>query len=221
MARVPRKFLVAEGTVNHCTWRSHNFSHALGTPPAKDKFLELLAAHKDKYGIEIYSYVVMDTHPHVQSHSTKGQKAFSAFWQIVNYRFARWHNKQREARGQVVMDRMRSGQVETGSHQLQVMRYGDLNPVRAKLVKSPKSWRWCSYRHYAYGEKNSLVTDAPEYLALGDSPAQRRRAYVHLFAQKLSATILVHRPDLVLAAFIGEDVWVATKLAASGLPPSS
>jgi putative transposase len=101
------------------------------------------------------------------------------------------------------MDRMSSGQVEAADHQLAVMRYGDLNAVRAGLVKSPKHWPWSSYRHYALGECNPLVTDAPAYLALASTAAERRKAYVHLFAQKLAAAFRVYRPDLVAVPFIG------------------
>jgi len=220
VARIPRKLLVADGTVNHCTWRSHNFSHSLASPAAKQRFLDLLAEHKDAHGIEIYSYSIMDSHPHVQSRSRFGQRAFSRFWQIVNYRFARWHNKINAARGQVVMDRMSSGQVEDSDHQLAVMRYGDLNPVRAGLVKSPNRWRWSSYRHYAFGEKDRLLTDAPAYLALGDTPADRRKAYIHLFARALSETLRVRRVDLVIAPFIGTPAWVESKMSAAACPPS-
>jgi hypothetical protein len=49
------------------------------------------------------------------------------------------------------------------------MRYGDLNPVRAGVVKSPKDWKWASYRHHAFGEPDPLIDDAPEYLALGET----------------------------------------------------
>jgi putative transposase len=221
MARVPRRLLVAEGTVNHCTWRGHNLSPVLGTPAAKQRFLELLAEHKDEYGIEIYSYSLMDTHQHLQSRSRLGQEAFSKFWQIVNYRFARWYNKVNESCGQVVMDRMSSGQIEDDTHQLAVMRYGDLNPVRAGIVQSPSRWSWSSYRHYAFGEENSLVTDAPAYVALGDSPAERRKAYVHLFARRLAEMLRVRRADLVIAPFIGTPGWIRDKLLVLGAPPPS
>ena len=51
--------------------------------------------------------------------------------------------------------------------ELVVMRYVDLNPVRAGLVRSPRHWRWSSFRHDAYGEPDDLITDASEYQALG------------------------------------------------------
>jgi putative transposase len=102
------------------------------------------------------------------------------------------------------------------------MRYGDLNPVRAGIVRAAKSYRWSSYRHYAFGEPNDLITDAPEYLALGTTGPQRRTAYVHLFATKLANELLTARPDLVRAPFIGDEAWISTRLAAVATgPPSS
>jgi putative transposase len=101
------------------------------------------------------------------------------------------------------------------------MRYGDLNPVRARLVHSAGHWRWSSHRHYAYGEPDDLITDAPEYLALGRSGPERRKAYLHLFANKLIGPFLARRRDLVDAPFIGDESWVAVRCAAAGLPGPS
>jgi REP-associated tyrosine transposase len=207
--------------VNHCTWRSHNFSHCLGSEAAKRKFLELLATHKDEHGIEIYSYSVMDSHPHVQSRSRHGQRAFSRFWQVVNYRFARWYNRRHGRRGQVIMERMSSGQVQDQTHQLAVMRYGDLNPVRAGLAPSAKAWGWSSYRHYAFGERDDLVTDAPAYLALARTGIARRKAYVQLFTGPGVSSYHVRRPDLVATPFIGSETWCRARLMiCSPSPPT-
>jgi putative transposase len=212
MGRIPRRFLVSDGSVNHCTWRSHNFHHCLGSDEAKTKFLALLAAHKDEHGIEIYSYSLMNSHPHVQSRSRYGQRTFSRFWQVVNYRFARWYNARHGRRGQVVMERMSSGLVQDSNHQLAVMRYGDLNPVRAGLAPSAKHWRWSSYRHYAFGARDGLITDAPAYLALGVTAALRRKAYVQLFTDRRAAPFKTYRRDLVILPFIGADSWIRTRL---------
>ena len=127
----------------------------------------------------------MGTHPHVVVVATHGQAEFSRFWKVVNQLSARWYNKrQKSRRGQVVSQRMKSPLIQPdghGRHVLTVMRYGDLNPVRAGMVRSPKDYPWSSYRHYAFGEPNPLIDDEPEYLALGHEPAQRRLAYQHLF----------------------------------------
>jgi putative transposase len=101
------------------------------------------------------------------------------------------------------------------------MRYGDLNPVRAGLVKSPKDWPWSTYRHYAFGEPNALVDDAAEYLALGKTAPQRRKAYQALFAAPAAAALHERRPDLVLLPFIGDMTWVEARLEIAGVLPTS
>jgi putative transposase len=219
--RLPRGVLVYEGSFNHCTWRSHDLSFVLGSPEEKRQFLWLVGQYKARFGIRVLSYCVMSNHPHLVVLSTLGQQAFSAFWKVVNQRYARWYNRKSDRRGQVVMERLSSPQVQDGRHLLVAMRYVDLNPVRAGMVSSPKDFPWSSYRHYAFGEQNDLVDDAPEYLALGNTPAQRRKAYVHLFAPRLSTQLRVRRPDLVKGPFVGDEGWVRSRLDACGLSPPS
>ena len=220
VARIRRAYLVAEDTTNHCTWRSHNHSRVFEEAGARTKFLELLARYKSGHGIRIHAYCIMGTHPHVVCTAARGQEAFSAFWKVVNQCFARWYNRQSHRRGQVVMERLRSPRIQPdGRHLLTVMRYGDLNPVRAKLVRTPREWPWSSYRHYAFGEKNPLIDDAPDYVALGGTAAERRKAYQSLLAVPLSRHLRVSRPELVIAAFVGDDLWVARRLVTCGLSP--
>lgn len=220
MARIPREHLVAEGTVNHCTWRSHDDLRVFEEPGAREYFLGLLAKYKVVYEILIFSYCLMGTHPHVVCQSLLDQQAFSAFWQSVNQAFAKWYNARRGRRGQVIRERMRSPRIEPdGLHLMTVMRYGDLNPVRAGLVASAGDWTWSSFRHYAYGDENPLIDDAPDYLALGKNAVQRREAYQAWFAQPLASESLAKRAELVSVPFVGSERWVAEQRAEHGLSP--
>lgn len=219
MPRVARSHLVDENSTNHCTWRSHGHALVLDSDAARERFLALVRKYKEKFGIQVLSYCLMGTHPHLMCRATMGQKAFSAFWKVVNWGFARWYNRRTNGRGQVVMERLRSPLVQDGRRHLEVMRYGDLNPVRAGLVRSAAAWRWSSHRHYAYGERDDLITDAPEYVALATTPAQRRKAYLHLFAQPLAAALLCRRRDLVDVPFVGDPLWVTARFLAAGLSP--
>jgi putative transposase len=220
VGRLPRYALVEEGSYNHCTWRSHDHAFTLEDPEAKQKFLGLVAHYKALYGIRVLSYCVMGNHPHLVLVSDRGQEAFSAFWKLVNQRFARWYNRRHGRRGQVVMERLRSPLIQDDRHLLTVMRYVDLNPVRACICRSPKDFPWSSYRHYAFGEPNSLVDDAPTYLALGRNGPERRKAYVHLFALRYSAQLRVRRHDLTCGPFIGDEDWMQMKLQAWRWPPA-
>lgn len=91
--------------------------------------------------------------------------------------------------------------------------------MRAGLVRSAGKWKWSSHRHYAYGERNDIITDAPEYLALGATAPARRMAYLHLFARALTAGLRVRRRDFVDAPFVGDERWVAARFVACGLSP--
>jgi len=221
--RIPRRLLVDLGSTNHCTWRSHNFTRVLESDGAKRCFLALLQKYAPRHGIRFRSYCLMGTHPHVVVVATRGQEEFSRFWKVVNQLFARWYNgQQRSRRGQVVTQRMKSPLIQpgwNGRHVLTVMRYGDLNPVRAGMVRSPKDYAWSSYRHYAFGEPNALIDDEPEYLALGNTPAQRCAAYRHLFAVPLTAALRVRRPDIVEAAFYGDFRWAQLRAPRTAGPP--
>ncbi len=220
MPRIRRVFLVAQDTANHCTWRAHNHSTVFEERGARRYYLELLGRYKAKHGILIHAYCLMGTHPHVVCTSKRGQPAFSAFWKVVNQCFARWYNRRCRRRGQVVMERLRSPRIQPdGRHLLTVMRYGDLNPVRARLVRSPKDWPWSSYRHYAFGEENPLIDDAPDYAALGRTGVERRKAYQALLTLPMSRSLRVRRPELVVAAFVGDEPWIGRRLRAAGLSP--
>jgi putative transposase len=195
----------------------------LAADTAKDFFLGLVDKYAARHGILIRSYCIMGSHPHVLVVATLGQAEFSRFWQVVNHLFARWYNRQQtRRRGQVVTQRMKSPMIQPaapGRHVLTVMRYGDLNPVRAGMVRSPKDYAWSSYRHYAFGEPNPLITDEPEYLALGRTPGQRRLAYQQLFARPLTLALRTRRPDLVEAPFFGNPDWVRARQPHAAGPP--
>lgn len=220
MPRIARRHLVAEDTVNHCTWRSCGDMRVFEEPGARAEFKRLLTKYKAIHAILIFSYCLMGTHPHVLCMSKLGQAAFSAFWKDVNQAFARWFNKQRGRNGQVVRERMVSPIVEAGGrHMLAVMRYGDLNPVRAGLVASAKEWEWSSYRHYAFGERDPLIDDAPDYLALGQTAPSRRKAYQALFAERLPEKYAARRVDVVYGPFFGSPAWAWAQYERRGLAP--
>jgi putative transposase len=212
VARLPRKALVRVDSINHCSWRSHNHEHVLEDDAAKSELRRLLLTYKRKYGIVVLAYCLMGTHPHVVCVATRGQQEFSAFWRVVNNLFARWYNRRHRRCGQVVMERLSSPQIQDERHLIEAIRYGDLNPVRAGLVRRAKDWQWSSHRHYALGEPDELVDDATAFLNLGRTPTERRLAYRHLFARRFK-DVLRRRHDLTRGPFIGDDEWCQAQRA--------
>ncbi|MFC1747390.1 hypothetical protein ACFL2V_01140 [Pseudomonadota bacterium] len=61
------------------------------------------------------------------------------------------------------------------------MRYIELNPVRANMVKGPGAYRWSSYAANALGRDDSWITKHPLFKRLGRTNEKRRLAYRALF----------------------------------------
>ena len=75
---------------------------------------------------------------------------------------------------------------------LTLMRYLELNAVRAGRVTDPADYPWSSYRHPALGGPGPNadgLTPHPEYLKLGRSPPERERAYRQLFQTTIVSSI--------------------------------
>jgi putative transposase len=60
-------------------------------------------------------------------------------------------------------------------------RYLELNPVRTGLVPTPSEYRWSIHASNAIGLRDPLLTQHPDYRALGSNADVRRLAYRRLF----------------------------------------
>ena len=70
------------------------------------------------------------------------------------------------------------------------MRYIELNPVRAAMVKHPKRHPWSSYAFNGLGKKNGLVTPHILYQDLGRTEKSRQASYRALFRGYISSAEL-------------------------------
>lgn len=207
MPYLPRYLIISDGNTFHVTWQCHNKNWLLQWGWAKQIYYDLLLKYKDKYHVEIHSYCFMDNHPHLTG-CLKNKEEFSAFFRIVNGLFARTVNKKIGRRGQLVMDRFKSPVIEDDKHLLTAMTYGDLNPCRAKKISHPKEYKWSSYVYYAYGREDPLITPAPSYLALGDTPRERQQTYIGMVEELLAEP---RKINISNTYFIGNPDWVIRK----------
>jgi putative transposase len=61
------------------------------------------------------------------------------------------------------------------------MRYIELNPVRACMVKSPQQYPWSSFHRNGMGRVDPLVLPHRLYHSLGNTEGSRQVAYMALF----------------------------------------
>ena len=79
--------------------------------------------------------------------------------------------------GSIWEGRYKASLIHDEQYLLTCMRYIELNPVRANMIKTPSHYRWSSYRVNAQGKENKLLTGHPLYLSLGKTNSCRRDAY--------------------------------------------
>lgn len=205
MPSYPRYLIIHDGSTFHLTWQCINFSFFLKDDWAKKLYYDLLLEWKDAYGVSIYAYNLMDNHPHLAGKTVR-KEGISDLMRRINCKFAKEYNKRNKRRGQVVMDRFKSPNIQTDEYLLNVMTYLDLNPVRAKKIKHPRQYKWTSYHYYAYGKKDPLITPAPSYLGLADTDKDRQRIYREMVDILIEEGL--RKEDYSVVHFIGDPDWV-------------
>ena len=197
--------IIHDGATFHLTWQCHNRSWLLKEEWAKKLYYDLLLKWKDHFKVSIHSYNLMDNHPHLAG-TVQRKEGISKLMHKINCIFAKRYNKAKGRRGQVVMDRFKTSNIQTDEHLIQVIIYQDLNPCRARKVKHPRNYRWTSYHYYAYGKPDPLITPAISYLALADDPKARQEIYREMVDQVLANSLC--KKDYSTVHFIGDPDWV-------------
>jgi putative transposase len=124
--------------------------------------------------------------------------SISKVFQSVGRRYVQYFNASYGRSGTLWEGRYRATVVDSERYLLTLMRYIELNPVRAGLVAHPRDYVWSSYRYNALGESESnadWITPHPEYLRLGRNPADRQGAYRQLFRAAISGADLAEIRD--------------------------
>jgi putative transposase len=79
--------------------------------------------------------------------------------------------------GTLWQGRFKSCLIDSDGYLLTVMRYIELNPVRAAMVATPEAYRWSSVHIHIGQARDPLISLHPCYQALGRDPAERQAAY--------------------------------------------
>jgi len=125
-------------------------------------YLDLLVTFASHCACIVHAYVLMPNHVHVL---------------LTAYSRDSAHQLDECVRSSYRLEEAEIRPIHARRYLLGCMRYIELNPVRAHIVRRPQDYRWSSYRANALGCKDPLVAPHPLYYALGRSPEERRRAY--------------------------------------------
>jgi len=219
MPRPARKDLLGDGDCYvHLTYRCHNGDFLLNEA-AKLLLYKLLLAFKAAYCVKIHEYVFMDNHIHLVLY-LKSTVLLSKLMHKVFSMLATFINKQFKRSGRVFGERAKTPVIKDREYFWNTAMYIDRNPLRAGICEKPQHYRWSGFRHYAYGEKDPLIDEAPEYVGLSKSPAMRRKIF-----QKMSRSSArrnqKRRPEMSTWYFIGDGAWIRAMMIERGFlkPP--
>lgn len=203
----PRYEIIYDSAIFHVTWQCHNQHWLMKHNWAKQLYYDLLLKYKDKYRISFYSYHFMDNHIHLSGKINGTKEEFSALFRVVNTIIAKEINKRVKRRGQVILDRFKSPCIQSDKALFAVMTYQDLNSWRVNKVRHPKEYPWSSYRFYAYGEQDPLITPAPSYLGLAEIDAERQIIYREM-VERIMLEDGYQKKNYSTVRYIGDPNWV-------------
>ena len=112
--------------------------------------------------------------------------AIGRLLQGVGRRYGAYFNRRHGRRGTLWDGRFRAGVVEPGEATLQCLFWVDGLPQQRGHA-ADAAGAWGSAAHRLGLRRDRLVTDPPEYWALGNTPFEREAAYGRLLAQGLDA----------------------------------
>lgn len=133
-----------EGAVYHVTSRGNSQGSIFFRDADRRAFLDILGEAVDHFEWLCHAYCLMTNHYHLLVETPNAN--LSRGMRHVNGVYTQWINRHHERTGHVFQGRFKSVLIEKESHLLEVARYIVLNPVRARVVRSPGGWRWSSYR---------------------------------------------------------------------------
>jgi len=193
-----------EGAVYHITSRGNAGEKIFFTDSDRGAFLEILAQTVDRYGWLCHAYCLMTNHYHLLIETPNAN--LSRGMRHLNGVYTQWINRHNKRTGHIFQGRFKSILVEKESHLLELARYVVLNPVRAKMVRSPRDWRWSSYRATA-GQ-----AEVPSFLSVGwilaqfdPEPSRAVHAYRRFVKQGRGMTIW---DDLRRGNLLGTDSFI-------------
>jgi len=140
------------GVVYHVINRANARAHIFNTDKEYRQFEQILKEGQERYTMRILAYCIMPNHWHLVVYPKKdGDLSLFMGW-ITNTHTRRWHTAHKSiGSGHLYQGRYKSFPVETDTYLLQLIRYVERNPLRAKLVRKAENWKWSSLWRREHG----------------------------------------------------------------------
>lgn len=146
MPRVARE--KSKSGIYHVLLRGKDGQNIFHDDEDNARFLDILCRSKEKSGISVYGWCLMNNHAHLLI--KEGEEALSNTMKRQTVSYVWYYKSKYHTRGCLFGDRFKSESSEQDLQLLTQIRFIHQNPVKAGLVTYPGKWKWSSCRQY-YG----------------------------------------------------------------------
>ena len=131
------------GLIIHVIGRGCRGMPVFGDLTSRSHFLYLLGDAVERFDWQILNWVLMTNHHHLVVQLREPNLA-EGMGRIHGLYAQRWNEREKSI-GHVWMSRYKSIPILKEGYAETLMRYVDLNPVRAGICKHPAAWEWGGY----------------------------------------------------------------------------
>lgn len=192
MARLPR--YVVPGQPQHIIQRGNNKQVIFAAEADYQFFRDALIDAAKQHGLIIHAYVWMTNHIHLLA-TPLFENSISKVFQSVGRKYVQYFNFTYKRSGTLWEGRYRATVVDSERYLLTVMRYIELNPVRAGMCQHPAEYPWSSYTFNALGfvgPNTQWLQPHEEYFRLGVNAAEWQVGYQALFNVEIAKDDLIN-----------------------------
>jgi putative transposase len=157
MARRPR--FVFPGVPHHVTQRGNNRQDVFFSDQDRIRYLQMLREHSRRHDLRILGWCLMTNHVHLIVIPGTLESLPRALGH-AHSQYSLEQNRYRSRVGHLWHNRFFSCPLEP-SHLVSVLRYVDLNPVRAGITAEAWDWRWSSARAHSSPQVHDELLDWP------------------------------------------------------------
>lgn len=148
--------VLSETQVYHIMIRGVNKQEIFLDNDDKAVFISLLKKVKEKFDFNIYAYVLMNNHIHLEIKDN--ENCISKIIHKLTTSYALYYNNKYDRVGHLFQDRFRSNPVEDDRYLLNLVRYIHQNPEKARIELTEK-YKWSSYFDYINQKRNLVDID--------------------------------------------------------------
>ncbi len=204
------------GAVYHVTSRGDRRE-----PIAKDDidratFLSIAGQALQRFDAHAWAYCLMGNHYHLVIRTREAN--LSRLMRHINGVYTQTFNRRHQLTGHLFQGRYKAILVDSDSYLLEVCRYVDLNPVRARMVERPEAYLWSSYRALIRLADKPDWLDADsvyEQLTPGKSASDSAAKYAEFVLQ--GKGIELWKSHLKQQIYLGDDDFIARMQKHAGL----